>query len=364
MKEDRAINAAVPWRIPSDPLPSWRGSPPPATAVRLNANESPFRPPDSVIQAMADAAASCNRYSFGLDGPLLSALASWLDVDAGRLLLTNGSSELIDRVIGALGRPGAEVVYPHPSFPLFSAGIRTSGATGVPVELRKDGGNDLDAMADAVTAATVLIIVCNPNNPTGTHLPAFEVSEFLKRLPPEPLVLLDEAYIEFSDEHGDSIAIDVAAQHRNTLVTRTFSKYFGLAGLRVGYGIATSAELAADIRLHLGSANLGRVALAGALAALDALDVAESRRAFVLAQRARISAACSELGLGPYPSATNFVMCAEPYQGAADEVRSRGLWIRDGASILSTGMIRMTVGSEEDNDRLIAVLRDITGGTA
>lgn len=355
------MNPEIPWRLPNKVSLMRRGSPPPPNAIRLSSNESPFPPPEPVVQAIAEAASACNRYSFGTEGPMLSALGSWLDVEPGRIVTTNGSAELLDRVIGALGTPGAEIVYPEPSFPIFAARTASSGATAVPVALRNDGGNDLEAMAEAVTDATVLVIVCNPNNPTGTHLPALEVGKFLEELPERPLVLIDEAYFEFSDEYGIRSCIDVAARHPNTLVTRTFSKFFGLAGLRVGYGVAPSPEVAADIRLQLGTANIGRVALAGALAALEAIEVAEARRAFVVSQRERMTAVCAELGLDPFPSATNFVLCREPSPGAVDAIRARGLWIRDGESVRYPGMMRMTVGSEEDVDRLVAALREVAG---
>lgn len=360
------VTEPVPWRRPTPAAPLRRSGPPSPDAARLNANECPFPPPPPVVAAMADAAAASHRYSFGTEGPLLDALSEWLSVPPSRVILTNGSNELLDRLIGALGQPGSEIVYPHPSFPLFSTATANSGATPVPVPLSGDGTNDLGAMAAAVTPRTSLVIVCNPNNPTGGHLPADTVGSFLDSLPAHPLVLLDEAYVEFTVErrHGSRSGLDLLDRHPHALCVRTFSKYFGLAGLRVGYGVAASDDLAGEIRVRLSPAGLSRVALAGALASVQHRDVAEERLALICAERDRLAAGLADLGLGPWPTSTNFVLCRDPRPDTVARLAEQGLWIRSGESILFPGTIRISVGRPEENDRVLAAMAKIVAEAA
>jgi len=360
------VTEPVPWRRPTAVGPLRRSGPPSPDAIRLNANECPFPPPPPVVAAMADAATNCHRYSFGSEGPLLSALAEWLGVPTSRIVLTNGSNELLDRLIGALGEPGREIVYPHPSFPLFSSAAANSGATPVPIPLAADGTNDLEAMAAAVTDRTSLVIVCNPNNPTGGHLPADVVGSFLDSLPAHPLILLDEAYVEFTAERrrGSRSGLDLLDRHPHALSVRTFSKYFGLAGLRVGYGVAQSDDLAAEIRVRLSPAGLSQVALAGALASLQHREVAEERLALLCAERDHLAAGLADLGLEPWPTSTNFVLCRDPRPDTVARLAEEGLWIRSGESVLFPGTIRISVGHPEANARVLTAMEKILAGAA
>lgn len=333
--------------------------------IRLHVNESPLGPPPEVLADIVESIALSNRYAFELHRELVEQLARELRVESSQVLVAHGSNELIDRLIIALSPPGAEIVYPHPSYPIFQSTIESCGARGIPVALDQNGANDLGAMAAAVGPRTSLVILCDPNNPTGVALDPERVKEFATSLPAECTLLIDQAYIEFGPQKVTSDLPDctILSAHENTLVTRTFSKYFGMAGLRIGYGVSLGAELIAVLRDHLNSSWMSRVGLTAALSALSHRQEYEKRLAETVTERAFLINALRELSLDPPDSCTNFVICRESDPGVADRLADKGILIRSGQSILMPGWLRITVGNHEENARMISELTRLTRGS-
>jgi histidinol-phosphate aminotransferase len=262
--------------------PYQQGRPAPQGGYKLSSNENPFPPLPAVVEAVRREAERVNRYPRPGAPELRAALAAELDVDVERVLIGDGSATLIQQLIHAVAGPGDEVVYAWRSFDAYPLFVRTGGATPIEVPVDAEHRHDLDAMAAAITERTRAVIVCSPNNPTGTIVGKDELDAFIARVPADVLIMLDEAYIEFVREPtADGIALQ--REHDNLVVLRTFSKAHGLAGLRVGYAVGDPAVLrGAD----LCGVPLSQTALASS-AAIAALEhVGETfARIEVLAER-------------------------------------------------------------------------------
>lgn len=247
--------------------PYQQGRPAPQGGYKLSSNENPFPPLPAVVEAVQREAERVNRYPRPGAPDLKAALAAELSVDADRILIGDGSATLLQQLIHAVAGPGDEVIYAWRSFDAYPLFVRTGGATPIEVPVDADHRHDLDAMAAAITERTRAVIVCSPNNPTGTIVDADALDAFIARVPADVLIMLDEAYIEFVREPTvDGIALQ--RQHDNLVVLRTFSKAHGLAGLRVGYAVGDPAVLrGAD----LCGVPLSQTALASA-AAIAALE--------------------------------------------------------------------------------------------
>ncbi|ERG64131.1 hypothetical protein L332_06640 [Agrococcus pavilionensis RW1] len=250
--------------------PYQQGRPAPEGGFKLSSNENPFPPLPAVVEAVQREAERVNRYPRPGSPQLQQQLAEELGDDVDRILIGDGSASLLQQLIHAVAGPGDEVVYAWRSFDAYPLFVRTGGATPVEVPLDADHRHDLDAMADAITERTRAVIVCSPNNPTGTIVTPEELDRFLERVPDDVLVMLDEAYIEFVREPiPDGIALQ--RERENVVVLRTFSKAYGLAGLRVGYAIGDPAVLrGADLTgVPLSQTALGAAAALAALAHRD-----------------------------------------------------------------------------------------------
>src|SRR4051794_23046542 len=213
--------------------------------AQLASNESPFPPHPKVVEAIQKAAGSMNRYPDPDATLLRRRLAERYEAEPGRVAVGNGSCEILLAAAEALCEPGDEIVYAWPSFSMYPYLPALSGAREIRVPLADDGAHDLEAMLAEVTAATQLLIVCNPNNPTGTYIPADRIASFLDELPSRVTVIVDEAYIEYQGVDGPDQTVDLLGTHPNLVLLRTFSKCYGLAGLRVGYGLCSPAFRAA-----------------------------------------------------------------------------------------------------------------------
>ena len=213
--------------------------------AQLASNESPFPPHPKVVEAIARTAAAMNRYPDPDATLLRRRLAERYETEPGRVAVGNGSCEILLAAAEALCEPGAEILYAWPAFSMYPYLAALTGAREIRVPLAAGDVHDLDAMAAEVTAATQLLLVCNPNNPTATHLPAAEVAAFCERVPPHVTVILDEAYVEFQTDDDPDATLDLLADFPNLVVLRTFSKCYGLAGLRVGYAIGAPSFRAA-----------------------------------------------------------------------------------------------------------------------
>lgn len=340
-----------------DALPAYApGRPaterPGLTAYKISSNENPYPPLPSVLDAVRDAATAMNRYPDMAVTALTEALAARLDVPAARISTGPGSVGVLDQLIRATCDEGDEVVFAWRSFEAYPILTTLAGARPVMVPLAPGARHDLDAMAAAVTDRTRLVLVCTPNNPTGTTVGADELDRFLDRVPEDVLVVLDEAYLEFVTAPD---APDALALHRarpNVVVLRTFSKAYGLAGLRVGYAVAHEpvAEALRKAALPFGVNSLAQVA---ARASLDATDELEVRVKELVAERERVVEALREQGWEVPDQEANFVWfdLGEDTPAFAAACEEAALTVRPYA----TDGVRATVAEREANDRLVEV---------
>ena len=324
-------------------------------AIKLASNENPWPPVPAVAAAVAEAARGINRYADHRATALRVALAADLGVDEASVTVGAGSSGLLHQLCLTYLDPGDEVVYPWRSFEIYPVYTQLSGATGVSVPL-VDHAFDLDAVASVVTPATKLVFLASPNNPTGTATSCDDLNRFMGSIDSGTLVVIDEAYREFGDaELGDPVH-DLLPHHDNVVVTRTFSKAHGLAGLRVGYMIASPVVVAAvDKTLEPFAVNA--IAQAAAIAAIGAADEIEARVDLIRAERARVTEALRSAGHTVPEPQGNFVWL--PIGTRADDIalalEREGVVTR---SFADDG-IRVTIGTPEQNDRFLAALAGV-----
>ena len=335
----------------------------PSQIRRMNLNESPFPPSPKAIAAMQEAAARVNYYPDPIWRDLTSALAAHTGHAQNRIVLANGSDELIVAAGRIVLSPGDEVLVPVPSFPSYNKAAAVNGASLVAVKVRQDGSADTDGMLAAVTDKTRIVFLATPNNPTGGILTTEEVVSFAKALPPTTLLVLDEAYYEYGIHGGGSDHLAAMAEVTNVpwVAFRTFSKAYGLAGMRVGYGLCGSDEVAGWFQKVRSTFNVNAVAQAGALAALG--DQAHMKsiveRTFV--ERQRLEAGLARLGCESFPSVGNYLSSRTPKPAAevVAEVEKRGIMI---GRLMVPGFedyIRITTGRAEDTDALLAALEEV-----
>jgi histidinol-phosphate aminotransferase len=327
--------------------------------IKLASNENPLPPSERVQKAVTDALATLNRYPDGSGFYLREALARRHGVTADHVVLGNGSNELIELVARAFLRPGDEVMIPHPSFVVYPMVVQAAGGIRVVVTL-KDNRLDLDGMARAITPMTKMVFIANPNNPTATIVTAEEVEAFMARVPDRVLVVFDEAYIEFAQGPDFPDALAYMRAGRKTVILRTFSKAASLAGLRVGYGIADPNCVALLNRIRA-PFNVNSLAQAAALAALeDDAHVLECLR-MIEAGRAHLNDEFTALGLKYTPSRANFIM-VDVGRNAADvyqRLLREGVIVRPMTSFGLESALRVTIGTPEENRRLLKALRKV-----
>ncbi len=332
----------------------------------LASNESCFAPLPEVAQAAQRVLAGTHRYPDPSYIALRRALADRYGVAPGRIALGNGSCDILLAAGEALLEPGAEVVYSWPAFSVYPHLAAASGARAIEVPLDGEDRHDLEAMAAELTVATRLVLVCNPNNPTSTAVGLDQVADFLERVPPHVCVILDEAYCEFSLRIGDPHAsLDLLRAYPNLVVLRTFSKVYGLAALRVGYGLCGSEEFRAAVDQVRQPFFLNAAAQAAAVEALGHQDEVERRVTRTLAARMSLEEELRRLGLWLAESDANFVWVHLPEEASEAEVvgglRDRGVLVRAGASLGREGALRVTVGTEPENERLVEALAGLLG---
>lgn len=329
--------------------------------VKLASNENPEPPTPAVLEAIADAARGLNRYPDGGAYALTRALATHHDVSPEAILLGNGSNEVLDMLIRALVSPGENVVYGWPSFIVYPLTCGIHFECGRPVPLTDDDRFDLPAMADAVDERTKLVIVCNPNNPTGTYNTARELRALLAAVPERVIVAVDEAYFEYvtADDYPDTSRwLD---DHPNLVVCRTFSKIHSLAGLRVGYGLG-HPDLIRELQKTREPFNVNSLAQAAALAVLADPDETRARARRNAQRRQALAEGLARLGLQVVPSQTNFLLvrCPGRADALADALLRRGVIVRPMHQFgLGDGALRISVGLEEENAACLAALEDV-----
>jgi len=324
--------------------------------IKLASNENPRGPSAPVRAAIAAAAADITRYPDGNAFGLKTALGARYHVGREQIVLGNGSNDVLELAAQAFLRPGDQAVYSQHAFAVYPLATQARGATGIEVPAR-DYGHDLEAMGAAITPRTRVVFVANPNNPTGTWLPPPAVKAFLAGVPRDVLVVLDEAYDEYLDAEQRSPSVTWLGEHPNLLVSRTFSKAYGLAGLRVGYGLMAAAVAALLDRVRQ-PFNVNSVAQAAALAALaDIAYVAESA-ALNRAGLGELTAALDAMGVGYVPSHGNFLLI-EVGDGAQvyERLLRQGVIVRPVGNYGLPQHLRVTVGLAAENQRFIAALR-------
>jgi len=332
--------------------------------VRLASNEFPLPPVPGVQDAIAVAIAGLNRYPDPQASELRQAIAAHCGVPADHVAVGNGSAELLVLLGQALLAPDVECVFAEPSFALYRRLCDLRGAAAVAVPLR-DHTHDLAAMAAAVSPATALLIVCNPNNPTGTYVDARAVAEFVAEVPDRVLVVIDEAYHEFVDcDPAADATLELVRHHENVCLTRTFSKIYGLGGLRVGYALCGPR-----VRQALDACrqpfNVNQLAQVAAQEALRRQDEVERRRAVTGELREQLAAGLAAAGVPSVPSQANFVLAdlrALDVQGpppAVARLETRGVLVRDGAAFGLPGWARVSVGTLDEIQFLLDALAEI-----
>ena len=320
--------------------------------VKLTMNELSFGPLPEAKAAIVETLSRAGRYPDRDATPLREAIArANPGLSPDNVVVGNGSSETLVDLMQVLERPG-EVIIPWPSFPFYVSSARVVGLDARKVPLDADHKADLDAMLAAVTGRTRAVILCNPNNPSGTYHPLSEVRRFAEALPDGVLLVLDEAYYEFVDDPLYAGSHGLVLERENVVSTRTFSKVHGLAGLRVGSGLAP--RLLADLvwSAHV-PFSVNQAGQAAATASLGQPEAIAGRSRLMKRERERVQEAFGAAGLPYVPSHTNFVMV-----GAKPGVFEKtGVLVREGEALgYPVGWSRVTIGGPEENDRLLAAL--------
>ena len=324
-------------------------------AIKLASNEVAYPPLPSVVAAIAEAASLVNRYPDNGALALTAALAQRFDLPAESLAVGCGSVSLCQQLLQAYTGPGDEVVTAWRSFEAYPLLIAVAGATMRPVPLL-DHTHDPQAMAAALTSATRVVFICNPNNPTGTALGTAATTALLDAIGPDVLVVIDEAYREFVTDPDIPDGRELMRGRANVCVLRTFSKAYGLAGLRVGYLLSENPEIATAVRKTYVPFSVSTLAQVAALASLSAEEEMRERCAAVVSERDRVSAALADLGLPVPISHANFVWLALGADAAdfAGFCEARGVIVRpfagDGA--------RVTIGQPQENDAFLSAAAD------
>ncbi|MCI0451613.1 MAG: histidinol-phosphate transaminase, partial [Candidatus Latescibacteria bacterium] len=327
-------------------------------AIKLSSNENPRPPHPKIVAAVTAVLDESNRYPESGSPELTRALAAHHGVTPDEVVVGNGSNELIDLLVRAFVAAHENVVYPVPSFIVYGLIPKICGCKGVGVPCR-DYRLDLPAMRAAVDADTRIVFVCNPNNPTSTYVNANEVSAFLAGVPDDVLVVMDEAYIDYVDAPDYPNSMQIRRTRDNVVVLRTFSKFFAVAGVRVGYAIAHPIVVDAVHKVRQ-PFNVSRLAQAAGLGALACADELKPYAKETIAERARVRDAILNLGLVCPPSQANFVFVdlGDSTLDLFTELSQRGVVVRRlGQFGSARNTYRITVGTPAENDRLLEALR-------
>ncbi len=331
-------------------------------SVKLASNESPLGPSPKAIAALQRAIANIHRYPDGASFELRRKLSQRLGVGEDQLVFGAGADEILGLLAKILLGPGDECVYAWPSFAMYPIVVRGMGATPVQVSLDRDLVHDLPAMAAAVTERTRLVFVCNPNNPTGTSIGADDLDRFMSTVSEDVVVAIDEAYVDFARRSDFPDALSWVARRPGTIVLRTFSKVFGLAGLRIGYGVA-DPELADYLQRARHPFNVNRLAEVAAAAAIDDRDHLEKITRLNVSGVDYLSRELRDLGIEVWPSDANFVL-ARTGSEVYEKLLRQGVIVRPLGGFGMPDHVRISVGLPEENERFVKALRRIREGEA
>ncbi len=338
------------------------------TVVKLSSNETPFGPSPKALEAYAASAATIHRYPDATAADLKAAIADLTGLDPQRMVCGLGSDEVLKLVCRAYAGPGDEVIYSRYGFMMYPIAARSVGAT--PVEAPDNNFvADVDQILAAVTANTKVVFLANPNNPTGTYLPRAEVIRLVSGLPSSVVLVLDAAYAEYADAGDYTAGEDLVDQYPNIVVTRTFSKIYGLAALRLGWGYGSADVISMLDRLRDPFNLPTPTQKAGIAAVLDQAWV-DDARSHNTKERARVTASLTALGLNVVPSQANFILIRFTRDGnrmaeaANDYLLKHGYILRWLPKQGLGDCLRLTIGLTEENDAVIALLRDFLAGDA
>ena len=331
--------------------------------VKLASNENPLGMPESAKKAMAKAAEDLGRYPDSNGFDLKNALAKKLNVPFEWITLGNGSNDILELTARAVAQEGDEVVFSKHAFAVYPLATQAVGGKAIEVPATKDYGHDLPAMLKAITPRTRLVFVANPNNPTGTFLAAKEIEIFLEQVPSNVVVVIDEAYNEFLTPEQQYDAIAWVRKYPNVIVSRSFSKAYGLAGLRIGYGVAQNniTDLLNRIRQPF---NVNSLAQAAAIAALADVEFLKKCYELNRAGYAQLTAAFEQMGLRYLPSSGNFVLVkvGDDVNAGAKvnlELLKAGVIVRPVGNYGLPEWLRISIGLPEENQAFIEALKKI-----
>ncbi len=331
-----------------------------AGAIKIASNENPHGPSPKALAAMRDALDEMHRYPDGALFSLRGKLADRLGVAPSQLVFGCGADEVLELLAKSFLGPGDEVVYAWPSFAMYPLIVKGMGATSVQVPLDDDLNHDLEAMAKAVNANTKMVIVCNPNNPTGTSFGAAAFEAFVASLPNDLILVVDEVYWDFarSDDLPDTLGC--LARRPGTISVRSFSKLYGLAGMRIGYGIC-DPELADILDRARHPFNVSRLAEVAAVAALDDTEHVERTLKRNREGADYLTRELEALGFEVWPTDTNFMLVRGDRPGLKiyDDLLNEGVIVRP---LPGTGLddhVRLTIGTPEENERLVKGMRKL-----
>jgi histidinol-phosphate aminotransferase len=354
-------------RIPVYPAASAYAVP--EDVAMMASNESPDPPLPQVVDAITRVLGSLNRYPDPSNARLRQGLGDRYGVPASRIAIGNGSVEILMAAGEALLEPGAELVYAWPSFSVYPHLAAASGATEIRVALDDRERHDLEAMAREITVATRLVIVCNPNNPTSTALPLDEVAAFVAEVPRHVCVILDEAYCEFNMLDDPDASLDLLNRHQNLVLLRTFSKVYGLCGLRVGFALCGSEDFVRAVNQVRQPFFCNSAAQAAAVEALRHQDAVAERVERAIVARVDLEDELSDMGIEPAESHANFAWFDLPVpdgEEAADVeaavlrgLAERGVIVRAGGALGKPGALRVTYGTPAENRRFLTALREL-----
>lgn len=325
------------------------------TGLWLNCNENPYGVSKLAVKAMQEAVADVNLYPEPLCKELKKKLANHYHLKPENFAVANGSSGIIDALGSLFINPGDSTIFCQPTFMIYDTITKSNHGKSAILPLTKDMKYDLNGIRATIDSTTKMICICNPNNPTGTLISKAELTRFIKELPDHIVVLMDEAYIDFSDGRGADSMIELIDE-KPVVVVRTFSKICGLAGVRIGYAIA-SEEMIRFINSRLLTFNVNKVALAGASALLDDQEYLDQCYFGNRECRAYLENALSDLGFEVFHSQTNFVYALT--HDIDDAAVNAALLEKNIHINLANGTVRVSVGTMKQNEELIAALKEI-----
>jgi histidinol-phosphate aminotransferase len=354
LKVHHNIESLVPY-VPGKPIEELERELGIPRAVKLASNENPLGPSPKALAVLQAAAATLHRYPDGGAHRLREALAVRWKVTPAHVVMGNGSDEIIGLLARAFLSPGDEAVMADQTFVIYKMEVTAAHGTPVVVPM-KEWRHDLPAMAEAVTPRTRLLFVCNPNNPTGTMVNAAQIDALMARVPEDVIVVFDEAYFEYVADREFPDSMGFVRRNRNAIVLRTFSKIYGLAGLRIGYGL-TTPEIAGYLNRVRPPFNANSLAQAAALAALDDEEHVARSRALNQTEMTAMRTALHELGLNPVPSETNFLFFDVGRDGQAvfQALLRQGVIVRH----IAGPLLRVTIGLPDENRRFIQALKQV-----